>query len=205
MSRRPLNGGSRRRAPVTGGIYCEDRADWTPTGYYALWRYVDRLAEYVDPTPAQLRHPEHRSAGVQARRPMSATRSSPRSTWAGRRSRVRRCLGPCWPLSGARSSRWRISRASDRWRASGRCLRSGVRSVSACCAGPAASRPLMRCATMKRPDPMNGAIMARADFDWTADPECGLGHSEACVQPQHDLQPHQEGDAHVRAYRRGRT
>lgn len=53
---------------MTDRIYYEDQADWAPSDYYALWRYFDRLAEYVGPTRAQLRQPEHRSARVQAKK-----------------------------------------------------------------------------------------------------------------------------------------
>ncbi|UNK69411.1 hypothetical protein [Microbacterium sp. H1-D42] len=53
---------------MTDRIYYEDQADWAPSDYYALWRYFDRLAEYVGPTQAQVQHPEHRSARIQARK-----------------------------------------------------------------------------------------------------------------------------------------
>lgn len=53
---------------MTDRIYYEDQADWAPADYYALWRCFDRLAEYVGPTPAQVQHPEHRSARVQAKK-----------------------------------------------------------------------------------------------------------------------------------------
>lgn len=53
---------------MTDGIYYEDQADWPPSDYYALWRYFDRLAEYVGPTQVQAQRPEHRSARIQARR-----------------------------------------------------------------------------------------------------------------------------------------
>ncbi|GAA2888302.1 hypothetical protein [Microbacterium esteraromaticum] len=53
---------------MTDRIYYENQADWAPSDYYALWRYFDRLAEYVGPTPAQAQRPEHRSARIQARK-----------------------------------------------------------------------------------------------------------------------------------------
>lgn len=53
---------------MTDRIYYEDQAGWAPSDYYALWRYFDRLVEYVGPTQAQAQHPEHRSARIQARK-----------------------------------------------------------------------------------------------------------------------------------------
>lgn len=53
---------------TTARIYCEDQTDWSDEDYYALWRYFDRLAEYVGPTPAQAASPEHRSVRIQARK-----------------------------------------------------------------------------------------------------------------------------------------
>ncbi|KKI22488.1 MULTISPECIES: hypothetical protein [unclassified Leucobacter] len=49
-------------------IYYEDQSSWAPPDYYALWRYFDRLAEYVGPTPAQAQQPEHRSARISAKK-----------------------------------------------------------------------------------------------------------------------------------------
>ncbi|WP_017794019.1 hypothetical protein [Leucobacter salsicius] len=53
---------------MTDRIYYEDQADWSAEDYYALWRYFDRLAEYVGPTPAQAQRPEHRSSRIQAKK-----------------------------------------------------------------------------------------------------------------------------------------
>lgn len=49
-------------------IFYEDQPDWGPSDYYALWRYLDGLAEYVGSTSAQAQHPEHRSARISARK-----------------------------------------------------------------------------------------------------------------------------------------
>ena len=69
MSHGPRNGGyGESERSVTDRIYYENQADWAPSDYYSLWRYFDRLAEYVGPTPAQLQHPEHRSARISARK-----------------------------------------------------------------------------------------------------------------------------------------
>lgn len=53
---------------VIDRIYYEDQAAWQPSDYYALWRYFDRLAEYVGPTNAQRANPTHRSARIQAKK-----------------------------------------------------------------------------------------------------------------------------------------
>lgn len=53
---------------MTDRIYYEDQADWALADYYALWRYLDRLAEYVGPTRAQAQQPEHRSARISAKK-----------------------------------------------------------------------------------------------------------------------------------------
>ncbi|MGX1695209.1 antitoxin VbhA family protein [Microbacterium keratanolyticum] len=53
---------------MTDKIYYEDQTHWSDADFYALWRYFDRLAEYVGPTPAQLQQPEHRSARISARK-----------------------------------------------------------------------------------------------------------------------------------------
>lgn len=49
-------------------IYYEDQTHWSDADYYALWRYFDRLAEYLGPTQAQAQLPERRSARIQARK-----------------------------------------------------------------------------------------------------------------------------------------
>ncbi|MCA1307986.1 hypothetical protein LC082_13875 [Microbacterium esteraromaticum] len=54
-------------------IYYEDEADWAPSDYYALWRYLDRLAEYVE-------QPERRSPASAPARPASETKSWRAST-----------------------------------------------------------------------------------------------------------------------------
>lgn len=40
--------------PVADRIYYEDQSNLAPSDYYALWRCLDRLAEYVGLPPAQL-------------------------------------------------------------------------------------------------------------------------------------------------------
>ncbi|GAA3662902.1 hypothetical protein [Microbacterium marinilacus] len=49
-------------------IYYEDQSDWSTEDFYALWRYFNRLAQYVGPTPYEAQHPESRTARIQAKR-----------------------------------------------------------------------------------------------------------------------------------------
>ncbi len=49
-------------------IYYEDQTGWTPADFYALWRYLGRLAQYVGPTPMQLKHPTSRAARIHAKK-----------------------------------------------------------------------------------------------------------------------------------------
>lgn len=50
----------------TARLYYEDQTGWSAENDYALWRYFDRLAEYVGPTPAQAQRPGQRSARIHA-------------------------------------------------------------------------------------------------------------------------------------------
>lgn len=49
-------------------IYYEDQSRWTPTDFQGLWRYFNRLFQYIGPSPQQQTHPEHRASKIQARR-----------------------------------------------------------------------------------------------------------------------------------------
>ncbi len=53
---------ARWRRAVTGTpIYYEAQTNWSPADFYALWRYMDRLFQYIGPTKslqAALDHPE---------------------------------------------------------------------------------------------------------------------------------------------------
>jgi len=49
-------------------IYYEKHDSWHPEDYYALWRYLSRLFQYVGPTPAQAANPTSNSARIQAKK-----------------------------------------------------------------------------------------------------------------------------------------
>lgn len=49
-------------------IYYEDQSGWGPVEYQGLWRYLNRLFQFVGPTPGLLARPESRAAQIQARR-----------------------------------------------------------------------------------------------------------------------------------------
>lgn len=72
MSKEPKVGAVHHREPsaaiVDAPFYYEDRDEWSTDDYYALWRYFNRLAQYVAPTPAELANPHSRSARIQQRR-----------------------------------------------------------------------------------------------------------------------------------------
>lgn len=49
-------------------IYYQDQTTWSTTEFYALWRYLNRLLQYIGPTPSAVARPESHSARIQARR-----------------------------------------------------------------------------------------------------------------------------------------
>lgn len=49
-------------------IYYEDQSDWTPVDYQGLWRYLNRLIQFIGPTEAALAHPDELWAQIQLRR-----------------------------------------------------------------------------------------------------------------------------------------
>lgn len=49
-------------------IYYEDQAGWTTDDFYALWRYLSRLVQYIGPTAAQSLDPTSRAARIHAKK-----------------------------------------------------------------------------------------------------------------------------------------
>lgn len=49
-------------------IYYEDQSSWQPQDFYALWRYLNRLFQYVGPTQALINNPDSYSAKIQAKK-----------------------------------------------------------------------------------------------------------------------------------------
>lgn len=45
-----------------------DQSEWDVADWYGLWRYLNRLAQFVGPTPGMLKHPDSLSAQIQRRR-----------------------------------------------------------------------------------------------------------------------------------------
>lgn len=49
-------------------VYYEDQTDWTPADWHGLWRYLNRLFQFVGPTAGQLARPDSLSAQIAQRR-----------------------------------------------------------------------------------------------------------------------------------------
>lgn len=49
-------------------LYYADQTGWQPVDFYALYRYLHRLIQYVGPTPAQAARPELLTSRIQAKR-----------------------------------------------------------------------------------------------------------------------------------------
>lgn len=54
--------------PANIKIYYADQADWDMADWYTLWRYLNRLAQFVGPNAAQRANPDKLGAQIQARR-----------------------------------------------------------------------------------------------------------------------------------------
>lgn len=49
-------------------VYYEDQTHWTPADWQRLWRYLNRLFQFVGPTAGQLARPDSLSSQIQRRR-----------------------------------------------------------------------------------------------------------------------------------------
>lgn len=49
-------------------IYYEDQSAWTPMDFQTLWRYLNRLLQFIGPTQAALENPEALFAQIERKR-----------------------------------------------------------------------------------------------------------------------------------------